>query len=196
MCTKCIIRAAVIAVVSTVSSSQLAIAESGQQQTLDAQALKLVKGFGMDLKHTLVSSMKKDGPAAAIGVCNLQAPEIATKHAQASGWTIGRTSTKLRSNANAPDEWEAKVLAIFAQKKAQGGDLKKMQYSEIIEKDGKKTYRYMKAIGVAKPCLNCHGANLKPAVSAALKDKYPDDAATGFKLGDLRGAFTLSKSVK
>ena len=206
MCTKCIIRAAVIAVVSTISSSQLAIAETkqvettqsnaSQQAALSAQALKLVKGFGMDLKHTLVSSMKKDGPAAAIGVCNLQAPEIAAKHAQDSGWTIGRTSTKLRSDANAPDEWEAKVLAIFAQKKAQGGDLKTMQYSEIIEKDGKKTFRYMKAIGVAKPCLNCHGQNLKPAVTAALKDKYPDDAATGFKLGDLRGAFTLSKSVK
>jgi len=203
MCTKCIIRAAVIAVVSTISSSQLAIAQTKQAETitsqqaaLSAQALKLVKSFGMDLKHTLVSSMKKDGPAAAIGVCNLQAPEIASKHAQDSGWTIGRTSTKLRSNANAPDEWEAKVLAIFAQKKAQGGDLKTMQYSEIIETDGKKTFRYMKAIGVAKPCLNCHGENLKPGVSAALKDKYPDDAATGFKLGDLRGAFTLSKSVK
>ncbi len=196
MCTKCMIRIAVIAVVSTVSSSQLSLAGASQQQTLSAQALELVKGFGKDLKHTLVSSMKKDGPAASIGVCNLDAPRIAHEHAEKSGWTIGRTSTKLRNSANAPDGWEAKVLAIFAQKKAQGGDLKSMQYSEIIEKDGKKTFRYMKAIGVAKACLNCHGENLKPGVSAALKDKYPDDAATGFKMGDLRGAFTLSKPVK
>ena len=195
MCTKCIIRAAVIAVVSTVSSTQLSVAAS-MQDTLNAQALGLVKGFGKELKQTLVSSMKKDGPAASIGVCNLQAPEIATKHAEKSGWKIGRTSAKLRNSANAPDGWEAKVLAIFAQKKAAGGDLKTMQYSEIIEKDGKKSFRYMKAIGVAKPCLNCHGQTLKAPVSSALKDKYPDDAATGYKLGQLRGAFTLSKPIK
>ena len=166
MCTKCMIRAAIIAVVSTVSSTQLSVAGSDQgallQDKLSVEARGLVKGFGGELKKTLVTSMKKDGPAAAIGVCNLDAPSIASKHAEKSGWTVGRTSTKLRSAANEPDGWEAKVLAIFAQKKAVGGNLKTMQYSEIIETNGKKTFRYMKAIGVAKPCLACHGENLKP----------------------------------
>ena len=30
-------------------------------------------------KHTLVKTMKSEGPAAAIGVCNVAAPEIASK---------------------------------------------------------------------------------------------------------------------
>jgi hypothetical protein len=31
-------------------------------------------------------------------------------------------------------------------------------------------------------------------VRAKLKELYPADAATGFKLGDLRGAFTITQT--
>ena len=37
----------------------------------------------------------------------------------------------------------------------------------------------------------CHGGTLDPEVTAKLKELYPQDAATGFKVGDLRGAFTI-----
>ena len=194
MCTKCMIKVAVIAAVTAVSSTQTGHATSAED-AMAAQARTLVKSFAGTLKHALVSSIKADGPVSAIGVCNVAAPEIADEQSKATGWEIGRTSTKLRNSNNAPDAWEAKVLAIFAEKKAAGDDLKTMQFYETVEIDGKKTFRYMKAIPVGKPCLTCHGDNLKAPLAAKLKELYPQDVATGFKLGDLRGAFTLSKPL-
>lgn len=194
MCTKCIIRAAVIAAVSVVSSTQAGSADTSAD-TLAAQARGIVKAFAGDLKQTLVSAIKADGPVHAIGVCNTAAPDIAANKSQASGWRVGRTSAKLRNTANAPDEWEARVLQIFARKKAEGADLKKLQYYEITEQNGKKQFRYMKAIGVGKPCLTCHGTGINEPVKKAIRASYPEDAATGFNLGDLRGAFTLTKPL-
>jgi hypothetical protein len=53
----------------------------------------------------------------------------------------------------------------------------------------------MSAIPTKKICLECHGANLAPEVAARLDALYPEDRARGFKIGDIRGAFTLSKSL-
>mgnify|MGYP003340573505 CR=1 FL=1 len=53
----------------------------------------------------------------------------------------------------------------------------------------------MKAIPTAEICTTCHGVSLKPEVSARLQQLYPADQATGFAVGDLRGAFTLSERL-
>lgn len=194
MCTKCIIRAAIIATVTMTTSSQIGHAES-HNATMVKEAQGIVKSFAGKLKHTLVSTMKSKGPGAAISVCNVAAPEIADEKSTATGWEVGRTSTKLRNHGNEPDAWETKVLAMFAKKKAAGENLKTMQFFEVVEADGKKSFRYMKAIPAGKPCLTCHGENVKAPLKAKLAKLYPDDNATGFKLGDLRGAFTLSKPL-
>ncbi len=49
----------------------------------------------------------------------------------------------------------------------------------------------MKAIPLQEGCLGCHGSEIKPAIAAALNEKYPNDQATGYSVGDIRGAFTL-----
>jgi len=49
----------------------------------------------------------------------------------------------------------------------------------------------MKAIPTGEGCLKCHGQNIAPEITAKLKENYPDDKATGFKLGDVRGAFSI-----
>jgi len=50
----------------------------------------------------------------------------------------------------------------------------------------------MKAIPMrAEPCLLCHGAP-EPALKAEIDRLYPQDQATGFRPGELRGAFTVS----
>lgn len=36
-------------------------------------------------------------------------------------------------------------------------------------------------------CLTCHGADLAPDVQAAIAERYPDDRATGYRTGELRG---------
>lgn len=164
----------------------------GDQQVMEARGL--VKQFGSNLKGELVKAMKSGGPTKAIEFCNLRAPGIASDVADASGWEVGRTSLKLRSQANRPDAWELKVLQGFEAMKVAGADPSKLEYSETVEVDGKKVFRYMKAIPTGKPCLNCHAATVKPAVEQKLQALYPEDQARGFNLGDIRGAFTLSKT--
>lgn len=160
-------------------------------QALVQQARQQAKAFAMDLKDTLMKGMKADGPEVAIRLCNEEAPEIAAHHSKA-GWDIGRTSLKIRNPDNAPDEWETKMLLDFAERQQAGEDLSTMEASL---QDGD-TFRYMKAIPVGGPCVICHGETLAEPVQEELARLYPDDKATGFALGDLRGAFTLTYTAE
>jgi len=102
---------------------------------------------------------------------------------------------KVRNPANAPDAWERKVLESFEARRARGENVGELEYGEIGAKDGKKVFRYMKAIQTKGICLRCHGTNIDPAVASGLKKYYPQDQATGFKLGDIRGAFTTAQPM-
>ena len=89
------------------------------------------------------------------------------------------------------------MLKQFDARKAQGEPIDKLEFFAVIDDDqGQKTFRYMKAIPTAALCLGCHGEHLAPEVDAKLKELYPNDAARGFKEGDLRGAFTLAKPLQ
>ncbi|HFC54196.1 MAG TPA: DUF3365 domain-containing protein, partial [Gammaproteobacteria bacterium] len=84
------------------------------------------------------------------------------------------------------------VLEGFERRKAAGEDPAKMEFFEMVEQNGNRLFRYMKAIPtVEKPCLACHGGNIRPEVAAALDERYPQDKARGFRAGDIRGAFTI-----
>lgn len=170
-----------------------AFAESPQELKQESKAAiqALAKGLMKELK----GAMKQGGPVAAIETCNTKALPITRKISEEQGWSISRTSEKLRNHANKPNSWEQKVLAQFQQQADAGADLKTLAYSEIIEVDGQKEFRMMKAIPVAEACLACHGSNLKPGIAGKLKSLYPEDQATGFSQGELRGAFTLSKKL-
>ncbi len=164
-------------------------------QDYSAEARGLIQEFGGSLKAKLQAAMKEGGPTNAIGVCNTEAPGIAKEVSEKSGWSVARTSLKLRNPGNRPDEWELAVLKQFEDRKAQGEDVTKMDYAEVVEEDGQRTFRYMKAIPTGAVCLNCHGAQVSDEVKAKLSDLYPTDEATGFKEGDIRGAFTLAKPL-
>jgi hypothetical protein len=159
------------------------------------EARELVKQFFGSLKTELQAALEEGGPVTAISICKLKAPKLTKEFSSLSGWYLARTSLKLRNQNNHPDEWESGVLEQFAIRKANGESLKNMEYSEIVEIDGRQIFRYMQAIEVMDLCLNCHGQNIKPAISRILKQLYPNDQATGFETGDLRGAFTLAKSL-
>lgn len=159
------------------------------------EARQTAKALGGKLKGEVMKSMKAKGPVGTIGFCSQRAPQIAQEVSHQTGWRVGRTSLKYRNPGNKPDAWETAVLESFEQRKAAGEPVKTLEHGEVIAENGKKVYRYMKAIPTGKPCLTCHGEKLKPEVAAALDQLYPGDKARGFKLGDIRGAFTLSKEL-
>ena len=164
-------------------------------KALAGEAKGVIQGFFKELKGTLVSAMKEKGPAGAVEICNKKAGEITARHNK-DGWKVGRTALKLRNPKNAPDAWEKAVLMEFEKKLAEGADPKKLAKFEVVEMDGKKVFRFMKAIPTGKPCLNCHGEKVNPDLYKKIKSLYPEDQAIGFRLGQLRGAFTLSKPLQ
>ena len=142
-----------------------------------------------------MAAMKEGGPARAIEVCRDRAPKVASEISGESGWTVARTALKVRNPKNAPDAWEKKVLEEFAARAAAGEDVATLERSEVVEAGGTRAFRFMKAIRTGEPCLACHGASIRPDLAAKVKALYPEDSATGFSAGGLRGAFTLSKKL-
>ena len=164
-----------------------------------AEAKKITAAFFEELKSELGKGMKAGGPVAAIGICNSRAPALAMEHSQSSGWNVARTSLKLRNPKNAPDAWEMQVLKQFEEQRAKGEGPDTLVYTEIVEEEGGKYFRFMKGIVMPPlgkmPCLKCHGEELDPNTAAVLDQLYPQDKARGYKAGQVRGAFTLKKKL-
>ena len=45
-------------------------------------------------------------------------------------------------------------------------------------------------------CVTCHGETIAPSIAAKIDELYPADKATGFREGDLRGAFVVTKTLE
>ncbi|MBN2607388.1 DUF3365 domain-containing protein [Hydrogenovibrio sp. JE_KL2] len=164
-------------------------------QKLDQQSRVLAKEFLGKLKPELMHAMKNGGPVHALSFCKTKAPEIAANLSKSSGWHVNRVSLKPRGASATPDKWEVAVLNDFEAQKMAGIPVKQMEYSEVIKVDGKPTYRYMKPIPTGAVCLSCHGTHIAPAVKQKLNELYPHDKAVGFNKGDIRGAFSFSKTL-
>jgi hypothetical protein len=171
----------------------LAVADSTAGASDEAKAL--IKQYATSLQSELVGAIKSGGPINAVGVCQDKAPAIATSLSETSDWEIGRTSLKTRNANNAPDAWEQQVLEQFESLKAAGNPVAEMAYAEVVEVDGQKVYRFMKAIPTQEVCLTCHGSEIDPELAQAIDEAYPEDQARGYSAGDIRGAFTLSKPL-
>ena len=181
--------------VTAILTAGIVLPAMADNQANIAEARGIIKQFATQLKGELKKGMKEGGPVNAINVCVKKAPEITNQVSASSGWTVTRTSLKPRTISNNPLPWERKVMEEFEARKAAGADPKTLDYSDIVEEDGKKVFRYMKAIPTGKVCLKCHGGdNVDPDVVTRLKSLYPSDKARGFKEGDIRGAFVLIKA--
>lgn len=157
-----------------------------------------VKSFAEQLGEALQKEMKTGGPAAAIAVCKDVAPSIASDRSRRSGWRITRVSARVRNPLpGTPDIWEQQVLANFEQRLAQGEKVEALEFAEVVSEPQGKYYRYMKAVPVGEACLACHGPADKVAdgVKARFAQDYPHDEALGYRLGQIRGAFSIKRPL-
>lgn len=158
-----------------------------------ARASALTQQLGSRLKAALETALQQGGPTAAITVCRDQAGPIAAEVSRDSGWTVGRTALRVRNPANAPDAWERQILEGFAQAAEDGASVAGLSFHETTGSGETRRWRYMKAIPTGPVCTVCHGTNVDPGLMEAIRAAYPDDQATGFAPGALRGAFTVSR---
>jgi hypothetical protein len=134
-------------------------------------------------KQQLMGALKgamQESVVSAIEVCQVRAPEIAAS-LSLDGVAVGRTSHRLRNPANASPDWAAPVLREFLEQPG-------ARLPTVVELAPDR-YGYVEPIVTQPLCLACHGATLAPAVADAIAARYPQDRATGFSVGDLRGVF-------
>ena len=160
-----------------------------------AAAKAAIKEFAGALQAELKGAMKAGGPIAAIGVCKTQAGPIAGKVASGHGMNLSRVSLKNRNPSNAANDWQSAVLENFEKKRLAGSDITKLGWTETVSVNGEQEFRFMKAIPTGEVCLKCHGTQIAPEVSQVLANLYPEDRATGYKEGDIRGAFVVTRKL-
>lgn len=187
-----VFRTALLLLVATFSATTVAGEDQQQAAELQAQAKSIVRTFGDQLKPRLKSAIQSGGLVHAINVCAAQAPAIAANLALETGWDVKRVSLQARNKTSAtPDDFERKVLEDFDARQKAGESPATMEFSAI--EDG--SFRFMRAQRVDGLCLSCHGTAIDDGVKKALETYYPQDSATGYSLGQVRGAFSLSKRL-
>lgn len=153
----------------------------------EEKAQEVIMVFQKALKGELMAAMQKGGPKAAVEICNEKAPQIAEKVNLEQGVIISRTSLKVRNPNNRPTDWEKKTLEVFEERQARGETLIAMKTHKFDEEG----FTYMKPIPMMGMCAACHGTNISKPLYENISKYYPDDAAIGFKPGDIRGAFVV-----
>ncbi|HRD78169.1 MAG TPA: DUF3365 domain-containing protein [Hyphomicrobiaceae bacterium] len=161
-----------------------------------AKAREVATDAGDRLRSEVNQILRSSGPLAGIGACQAAMPSIVQSAAENSGFELTRTALKLRNPEHAPDAWELKTLELFVARIAAGADVGKLEHHEVVvTSEGERQFRYMKAIPMGEPCLTCHGPDIRQDVRLEIARTYHNDKAVGFKLGELRGAFSLSQFI-
>lgn len=103
---------------------------------------------------------------------------------QENGWVVKQLAEKYRNPAHGLDSETAELaIARFKQ------DSNLFGFWEQEQFNGQSGARYYRRIDVQASCLACHGA--KESRPAFVKERYPDDRAYDFEVGDLRGMYAV-----
>jgi uncharacterized protein (DUF927 family) len=155
-----------------------------QKDNFEKEARALVTDLKMSLMKNLSEKIAKNGAVEAVSFCHANVKHIAKGAAKdrISKFEFGRTSHRVRNTGNIPQSWANEYLKEFEGKKKD--EIKKTSIIHRLS-DGKRIY--MEPLYVEAKCLLCHGENISKNVSDKIQELYPQDKATGFKLGEFRG---------
>jgi Protein of unknown function (DUF3365) len=159
------------------------------------QARSVATSVPPKLLGVLQAETARGGPEGAIAACRDQAPALARAASQESGWTVRRVSLRNRNPGAVPDAWERAALEDFDRRAAAKELPATLERAEVMQVNGQPVQRYMRALPTLELCTQCHGTTdkLSPAVVERLKALYPADRATGYRVGEIRGAMTLQR---
>lgn len=177
------------------SGTEVVKPDPKQVEEMRVTAKTLVTQLGGKLKKEI----ETNGPESAVSVCKIIAPQIAADLSKQTGWKVSRVGTRVRNaESGTPDAWNAKALAGFAERMKQGEKPDAMERVEVVAMPSGQIYlRYAKAIAIQPMCMTCHGSakDIPAGVKARLQAEYPLDKATGYSVGELRGAVVVMRPL-
>lgn len=161
------------------SSASIVEGEQPTQGEID-HMLAAKEALFTRLSSRLMEAIGSGGPSAAISVCKHEAPEIAKEVSAEQGLLIGRTGVRLRNPNNTAPKWAAALTEAKTDKPT---------FAKLS--DGHAAA--LLPIKLQGQCLMCHGPTeqIAPVIQEQLSKLYPNDQATGFQEGELRGWFWI-----
>lgn len=141
------------------------------------------------LSTELSKALQEGSVQNAVSYCHLKASPITDSLSNRFNVKINRISLKYRNPENKADLTDMAILDAYRQQLAEGKSLQ--AHLEVTDD----AITYYSPIVIQNPlCLLCHGEpgrTIDPENHEFIKTKYPDDLATGYQLGDLRGAWKV-----
>ena len=154
--------------------------ERGKQISSNLSSALLVK---------LSSEIQEHGITDAIKYCSVHALPLTDSISNAEKVVISRVSHKNRNPLNAANNEEMELIKKYITQIENGTSL----LPTVVEKE--KRHIYYSPIVISMPtCLKCHGkpdTDIDVPVLNTLNALYPEDKATGFEMGQLRGLFKV-----
>lgn len=186
-----------------VTVTGIAGAQSAPPSTVDASVVQSTRGIASELLgqlgQKLKAAMSTDGPVAAVSVCKESAPAIARQLSIANDAKVTRVGTRVRNqNMGIPNAWQKEALTQFEARLSQGEKAADVEYWQVADNGhGKSELRYAKAIAIQPQCLSCHGSaqDISAPLTEKLRIEYPNDQATGYSVGQLRGAVVVTRAL-
>jgi len=180
------------------SSTLLIAAQPNQQKQHNMQLKKVIQTGKQTTKlllHTLGSQMKKKmkagGPMEALDFCSQEAFTLtdSVNKKLDKGVSVKRVSLKYRSAANAPTADETQMLQTLEQLNKQHV----VAPNFFVQQVQPNVYKFYKPLVIKKKvCLKCHGDIANEKLKDAIAQRYPQDKALHYKMGDLRGAVVVT----
>lgn len=141
------------------------------------------------LLQNVAGAIQKGGTDYAVDYCNVNAIPITDSIANRHTMFIQRLSYKNRNPGNA---FQTQMDSLAWQKI-------KSEKADFIEQDKSGDVFYYKPILMAMPtCIKCHGGKteITQSTQKIIAQKYPNDKAIGYEIGDLRGMWKIKIQEK
>jgi hypothetical protein len=137
----------------------------------------------------VMNALNEGGVQHAVGYCHQQAGSLIDSLEKVNQVKISRVSDKYRNPKNKPGLLDMTVIETYQEQLSKGEELQ--SHLEITRDE---VVFYSPILILNPVCLNCHGetgSSLETGNFEYIKSLYPEDLATGYKLGDLRGVWKI-----
>jgi Protein of unknown function (DUF3365) len=156
----------------------------------DAEAHSEAKKSLLLMNNKINQLVSANDNAVTVGTYKQSMHEILQLESKNTGWLIQRLDIR-NNNLEVWQKDTIKTLTRMAEKKG----MVDSYTSALVTENGMPTIHYAKPIIVQQMCLACHGKpdDIVPDLMTRLKEKYPQYQITGYSVGELIGALTISR---
>jgi len=174
---------------STPSTSDPNSLDAAARDTALVVGRQIAQRTFQTLSSNLAAALNEGGVPNAIEFCKIEAMPLTQQVSDEFGVQIRRATHKPRNPVNDADASETEVIEAY-----QTAIRDSIPLAPSVTADGNWAV-FRAPITIANDlCLKCHGgegSDISEADLVTIRNAYPDDRATGFTSGELRGIWVV-----